>query len=59
MKPDAPLAEALPTVAGPGACALVMDAEDHLRGMLTSEHLSEFILLRQASLAQSKGHLGT
>ncbi|MGO9262286.1 MAG: site-2 protease family protein [Bryobacteraceae bacterium] len=59
VAPDAPLAEALPTVAGPGACALVMDAEDHLRGMLTSEHLSEFILLRQASMAQSKVREGT
>jgi Zn-dependent protease/CBS domain-containing protein len=59
VAPDAPLAEALTLVSGPGACALVMDAEDHLRGMLTSEHLSEFILLRQASMAQSRGHLGT
>jgi CBS domain-containing protein len=59
VAPDAPLSEALTLVSGPGACALVMDAEDHLRGMLTSEHLSEFILLRQASMAQSKGQLGT
>ncbi|HTX36582.1 MAG TPA: site-2 protease family protein [Bryobacteraceae bacterium] len=57
VAPDAPLAEALSQVTGPGACALVMDAEDHLRGMLTSEHLSEFILLRQASTTQAKGHL--
>jgi len=59
VAPDTPLSEALPLVAGgpagPG-CALVMDNEDHLRGILTSENLSEFILLRQASLAQAKGH---
>jgi Zn-dependent protease/CBS domain-containing protein len=59
VAPDAPLSEALTLVAGPGACALVMDAEDHLRGMLTSENLSEFILLRQASMAQSKVREGT
>ncbi len=57
VAPEAPLTEALSQVVGPGDCALVMDAEDHLRGMLTSEHLSEFILLRQASMAQSKAHL--
>ena len=28
-----------------------MDDEDHLLGLLTSENLSEFILLRQMSLA--------
>jgi predicted transcriptional regulator len=57
IAPDAPLAEGLSLVSGPGACALVMDSEDHLRGMLTSEHVSQFILLRQASMAQSKAHL--
>ena len=51
-KPDLPLTEALPLVSAPGACALVMDDEDHLLGLLTSENLSEFILLRQ--IAQSK-----
>jgi hypothetical protein len=54
--PDMPLTEALPLASGAGACALVMDAEGHLKGMLTSENLSEFILLRQASIAQSKVH---
>jgi hypothetical protein len=33
-----------------------MDSDGQLKGMLTSEHLSEFILLRQATLTQSKGH---
>ena len=54
--PDLPLAEALPLVAGPAACALVMDGEDRLLGMLTSENLSEFLLLRQLSILQSKAH---
>jgi len=54
--PDTPLTEALPLVAGPAACALVMDAEDRLLGMLTSENLSEFLLLRQMSILQSKAH---
>ena len=56
VSPDAPLTEALPLVSGTGACALVMDDEGKLKGMLTSENLSEFILLRQAALAQSKAH---
>jgi Zn-dependent protease len=56
VSPDQPLTEALPVVSGPGACALVMDSDGQLTGMLTSEHLSEFILLRQATLTQSKGH---
>jgi hypothetical protein len=33
-----------------------MDSDDRLVGMLTSEHLSEFILLRQVSAAQKKLH---
>jgi Zn-dependent protease/CBS domain-containing protein len=58
VAPDLPLSEAVPLLAGPAACALVMDPEDHLRGMLTSENLSEFILLRQAATAQAKIHAG-
>jgi Zn-dependent protease len=54
LSPDLELSEALPKVAGPAACALVVDNQDQLVGMLTSEHLSEFILLRQASAAQQK-----
>ena len=53
VSPDMPLTEALPLVAGPAACALVMDGEDRLLGMLTSENLSEFLLLRQMSIVQS------
>jgi Zn-dependent protease len=56
LSPEMPLTEALPRLAGPAACALVMDAQDRLAGMLTSEHLSEFIVLRQVSAAQEKLH---
>ena len=56
LTPDMPLSEALPQVSGPGACALVMDEEDQLLGLLTSENLSEFVLLRQAAEAQHKAH---
>ncbi|MBZ5620091.1 MAG: site-2 protease family protein [Acidobacteriia bacterium] len=56
VSPDIPLTDALPLLAGPGACALVMDEDGYLKGMLTSENLSEFILLRQATMAQSKLH---
>jgi len=49
----APLTEALPLISPSGSCALVME-DDRLVGMLTSENLSEFILLRQATTAQAK-----
>jgi Zn-dependent protease len=54
LSPDAPLTEVLPQVSTTGACALVMDADDHLVGMLTSENISEFLLLRQASVVPPK-----
>ena len=54
VTPGTPLSEALPLVSAPGACVLVMDDEGRLQGMLTSEHVSEFILLRQASQVQGK-----
>ena len=56
LSPDTPLTDALPKVSAPGSCALVMDADDHLLGILTSEHLSQFLLLRQVSMVQSKEH---
>jgi Zn-dependent protease/CBS domain-containing protein len=56
LSPDTPLTEALQQLSGPGACALVMDSEDRLLGMLTSEHLSEFVVLRQVSAAQERLH---
>jgi Zn-dependent protease len=48
LSPDTPLSDAVAQLARPGAVALVMDSNDLLVGMLTAEHLSEFILLRQA-----------
>jgi len=53
VPPEMPLAEALPLVSGANTCALVME-DDRLLGLLTGENLSEFILLRQVSLAQQK-----
>ena len=51
VAPDADLSEVVPKLSGPGAIALVMDADEHLLGLLTAENLSEFILLRQIGLA--------
>jgi Zn-dependent protease/CBS domain-containing protein len=56
LTPEMPLAEALQRLSGSPACALVMDSGDRLVGMLTSEHLSEFIVLRQVSVAEEKLH---
>ncbi len=56
LSPDTPLGDVLPRLATPGACALVMDAEDRLLGMVTPENLSEFLLLRQASIANAREH---
>jgi Zn-dependent protease/CBS domain-containing protein len=52
VPPDMDLSEAFAKMGG--SCALVMDG-DNLLGMLTSENLSEFLLLRQISLIQPKG----
>ncbi len=46
LSPDMDLAEALPTMSQAGSCALVMDGE-RLLGLLTTENLSEFLLLRR------------
>jgi CBS domain-containing protein len=56
LSPEQPLQEALPLVSAPGACALVMDDDGRLVGMVTSENVSEFLLLRQVSMAQAKEH---
>ncbi len=56
VPPGTPLNQAFGMVSGPQGCALVIDDEGHLRGMVTSENLSEFILLQQASSAQAKVH---
>ncbi len=50
LAPESSLVDALPQLSASGGSALVLDAEDHLAGILTSEHLSEFLLLRQAGL---------
>ncbi len=50
VTPELSLPEALTQLSTSGGCALVMDGDDHLVGMLTREHLSEFLLLRQAGL---------
>jgi Zn-dependent protease len=46
LSPDANLAEVLPLMAHTGACALVMDG-GRLLGLLTTENLSQFLLLRR------------
>ncbi len=46
LAPDLDLAEALPLMAQAGSCALVMENEK-LVGLLTSENLSEFLMLRR------------
>ncbi len=46
LSPDMDLAEALPAMAQAGSCALVMD-DGKLVGLLTTENLSEFLLLRR------------
>jgi stage IV sporulation protein FB len=57
--PDADLSELMPKLAAPGSVALVMDAEDRLLGLLTSENLSEFIMLRQIGQATTDTHRPT
>jgi stage IV sporulation protein FB len=51
VAPDADLSEVMPKLSSPGAAALVMDDQDRLLGLLTSENLSEFIMLRQIGQA--------
>ncbi len=45
LEPDEDLAAVLPRMAHAGRCALVMDGA-RLLGLLTADHLSEFLLLR-------------
>jgi Zn-dependent protease len=49
ISPDKDLSEILPLMASAGACALVMQ-DDKLLGLLTSENLSQFLLLRSVGL---------
>lgn len=46
LSPDQDLSEAMRALAQAGSCALVMDG-DQLVGLLTTENLSEFLLLRR------------
>lgn len=56
VSPDEDLSEVAPRLAAAGGCALVMQGE-LLAGLLTSENLSEFILLRQVSLQQARAQM--
>lgn len=49
LEPEMDLAEVLPLMAQAGQCALVMDGEK-LMGLLTTDNLSEFLLLRRVGL---------
>jgi Zn-dependent protease/CBS domain-containing protein len=49
IPPDQDLSEVLPLMAHAGACALVMQ-DGRLLGLLTSENLSQFLLLRTVGL---------
>jgi Zn-dependent protease len=51
VSPDMDLAEALPLMAQAGSCALVMQG-GQLLGLLTSENLTEFVLLRRIGMKQ-------
>ncbi|MCS6952285.1 MAG: site-2 protease family protein [Bryobacterales bacterium] len=49
VPPDMDLAEALPLLAQAGSCALVME-EGRLLGLLTSENVAEFVVLRRVGM---------
>ena len=53
LRPDADLIDALPSIAAAGACGLVMD-DDKLLGLLTSENLTEFLVLRRIDVKGRK-----
>jgi len=54
LPPDQDLAEVLPMMAHSGACALVMQ-DGQLLGLLTSDNLSQFLLLRSVGLQPVEG----
>jgi hypothetical protein len=54
VPPDRDLAEVLPLIAHAGACVLVMQ-DGRLLGLLSSENLSQFLLLRSVGLQPSEG----
>jgi Zn-dependent protease/CBS domain-containing protein len=53
LSPDMDLSEVLPLMTHTGACALVMQGE-LLLGLLTSENLSQFLLLRRFGMQPSE-----
>jgi Zn-dependent protease len=57
LSPNQDLSEAAPLLAGAGSCALVMEG-DRLLGIMTSENLSEFLMLREISQRQGKAEGG-
>ncbi len=54
VSPDKILADILPMMAHSGACVLVME-DDRLLGLLSSENLSQFLLLRSVGLQPAEG----
>ncbi|NWF83241.1 MAG: CBS domain-containing protein [Bryobacteraceae bacterium] len=54
LAPDAELEQAAQLLDPSGGCALVFDQSDSLRGMLTSENLSEFLVLREIRRARAR-----
>jgi Zn-dependent protease/CBS domain-containing protein len=53
VSPDVDLSEVLPLMARTGACALVMK-DEQLHGLLTTENLSQFLLLRRFGMSPSE-----
>ena len=51
LPPAMDLADAMPLIAQSGNCALVME-EGKLLGILTSENLAEFLVLRRIGMRQ-------
>jgi Zn-dependent protease/CBS domain-containing protein len=56
LSPDMDLADAAPLLAKAGSCAMVFEA-DKLVGLLTTENLSEFLVLRRISRGVSKSYV--
>jgi len=52
LEPGADLAQVLPLMAQAGRCALVMDS-GRLLGLLTTDNLSEFLMLRRVGMEPS------
>ena len=53
LNPEMDLAEALPLIAQSGSCALVLES-DSLVGLLTTENLTEFLVLRRIGIEKGK-----